>query len=47
MAVSNLLVGAGLDAVLPLGDLQYERGALDKFQAFYDPSWGRLKALYR
>ena len=34
-----------LDLVLPLGDLQYEDGAYTKFQASYDPSWGRLKAL--
>jgi hypothetical protein len=45
MATSNLLVGAGLAAVLPLGDLQYEAGALDKFQASYDPSWGRVKSI--
>jgi hypothetical protein len=47
MATSNLLVGAGLAAVLPLGDLQYERGALASFQAFYEPSWGRVKSLTR
>jgi hypothetical protein len=47
MATSNLLTGAGLAAVLPLGDLQYERGALDAFQKFYEPSWGRVKSLTR
>ena len=30
-----------LDAVLTLGDLQYPRGDLHDFLAFYDPSWGR------
>jgi hypothetical protein len=37
-ATADLLTGA--DAVLPLGDLQYPNGALDKFMAGYDPSWG-------
>ena len=32
---------AGADIVLPLGDLQYPDGALDKFLASYDPSWGQ------
>jgi len=45
MATSNLLLGGGLAAVLPLGDLQYERGALAAFQTFYDPSWGRVKSI--
>jgi acid phosphatase type 7 len=46
-ATSNMLLGAGLAAVLPLGDLQYERGALDAFAAVYDPSWGRVKSITR
>jgi hypothetical protein len=46
-ATSDLLLGRDLDAVLPLGDLQYERGALDAFQRFYDPAWGRLKSISR
>ncbi len=44
-ATSDLLVGAGYDAVLPLGDLQYENGAYAKFLASYDPSWGRVKSI--
>jgi hypothetical protein len=36
-----------LAAVLPLGDLQYERGTLDAFMASFDPSWGRLKSIMR
>ena len=32
---------AGADIVFPLGDLQYPNGALDKFLAAYDPSWGQ------
>lgn len=46
-ATSNMLLGTGLAAVLPLGDLQYERGASDAFAASYDPSWGRLKSITR
>jgi acid phosphatase type 7 len=38
-ATAGLLTGA--DVVLPLGDLQYPNGALDKFLRAYDPSWGQ------
>jgi hypothetical protein len=41
---SDLLLG-GVDAVLPLGDTQYENGVLSKFQASYDGSWGRVKSI--
>ena len=44
-ATSDLIVGAGYDAVLALGDLQYENGTLAQFNASYDPSWGRVKAI--
>jgi hypothetical protein len=44
---SDLLVSQGLVAVLPLGDLQYEDGALEKFKKSYDPTWGRVKDLTR
>jgi hypothetical protein len=44
-ATSDLLVGAGLSAVLILGDDQYENGSLSKFIASYDPTWGRVKAI--
>jgi hypothetical protein len=37
-ATADLLSGA--DAVLALGDLQYENGTLAKFLNGYDPSWG-------
>ena len=43
--VSDLLVGAGLSAVLPLGDNQYECGSLSAFQQSYDPSWGRVRSI--
>jgi hypothetical protein len=45
LATSNLLVNRGLAAFLPLGDNQYEDGTLAKFQASYEPSFGRLKAI--
>jgi hypothetical protein len=38
-ATAGLLAGA--DVILPLGDLQYPNGALDKFLQSYDPSWGQ------
>jgi len=43
LATSDLLSGA--DHVLALGDLQYEDGALAKFERSYDVSWGRFKAI--
>src|SRR6266516_7838853 len=43
--VSDLLVGSGLTAALPLGDNQYECGSLPAFQQSYDPSWGRVKPI--
>ncbi|HEX9189727.1 MAG TPA: metallophosphoesterase [Vicinamibacteria bacterium] len=46
-ATSDLLAGTSLDAVLVLGDNQYEDGAFVKYQASFDPSWGRLKPLIR
>ncbi len=45
-ATSDLALGiAGLDAVLAVGDLQYEDNTLDKYMASYDLSWGRLRAV--
>jgi hypothetical protein len=41
-STAALLTGA--DAVLPLGDLQYERGTLQRFTDGYDPSWGRASS---
>jgi hypothetical protein len=42
---ANLLVAGGYDAVLPLGDLQYECGQASAYRSVYDPSWGRVKAV--
>ena len=45
--VSDLLVNAGLAAVLPLGDNQYECGGYNAFLQSYDQSWGRVRAITR
>jgi acid phosphatase type 7 len=42
---SDLLLARDIDAVLPLGDVQYEEGTFDQFMGSYDPSWGRVKAI--
>jgi PA14 domain-containing protein/calcineurin-like phosphoesterase family protein len=42
---SDILASRGFDAVLPLGDNQYLTGALSDFQAYYDPTWGRVKSI--
>ena len=45
METSDLLLDAGVDAVLPLGDLQYPCADSARFDRSYDPSWGRLKEI--
>jgi acid phosphatase type 7 len=45
MYTSNLLVNAGLAAVLDLGDNQYYCGGLQAYLQSYDLSWGRLKSI--
>jgi hypothetical protein len=42
---SNLLVNGDFDAVLALGDLQYNSASLDDFSEVYDPTWGRVKSI--
>ena len=44
-ATSDLIAGAHYDAVLVLGDSQYDRGELANFNAYFDPTWGRFKRL--
>jgi acid phosphatase type 7 len=44
---SDLLVNAGLAAVLPLGDIQYDCGSATEFARSYNLSWGRVKAITR
>jgi hypothetical protein len=46
-ATSDLLVGAGLSWVLPLGDIQYNSASLANITAVYDPTWGRVKSITR
>jgi acid phosphatase type 7 len=44
---SELLVNAGLAAVLPLGNNQYGRGTPSAYRRSYNPSWGRVKSITR
>lgn len=45
--LAGLAAGEGLDAVLLLGDNQYEDGALHRYQASYAPTWGRFRNVTR
>jgi Calcineurin-like phosphoesterase len=45
LATSNLMINAGLTAVLALGDNQYYCGSYGAFVGSYDLSWGRLKSI--
>src|SRR4051794_14026541 len=47
VATSDLLAQIRPDAVLALGDNQYNSGSLADYTNFYNPSWGRLKAITR
>ena len=47
METSNLIINQGAAAILPLGDVQYEKGQLSNFQGHYHGSWGRAKAITR
>jgi hypothetical protein len=42
---ADLLAKGGYDAVLALGDLQYEAGALADFRRAYARSWGRFRSI--
>ena len=44
---SDLLVNAGLAAVLVLGDSQYESASLSGLNNSYNPTWGRVKSITR
>jgi hypothetical protein len=41
---SDILVEGRADAVLGLGDHQYEKGTLEAFNKSFHPTWGRVKA---
>jgi acid phosphatase type 7 len=45
MATSSAILAGGYDAVLPLGDTQYNAGTTPAFKASYRPSWGRVDAI--
>ena len=45
LAVSDTILAGAYDAVLPLGDVQYDSGTASEFAGSYVPSWGRLKAI--
>ena len=40
-------MGAGLAAVLPLGDIQYDSPSAANLNAVYNPTWGRVKSISR
>ncbi len=42
---ANVISGISPSVVLPLGDNQYEQGALSDFQNFYNPTWGQFKSI--
>jgi calcineurin-like phosphoesterase family protein len=44
---SDLVLSARPDAVLALGDLQYNSATLPEFRASYEPTWGRFKSITR
>jgi PKD repeat protein len=44
-ATSQLLLGEPYDAVLTLGDHQYDNGELANFQQVFEPTWGRVKSV--
>lgn len=41
-AATARMIGDGVDAVLPLGDTQYETGNAAHYLESYDPTWGRF-----
>jgi hypothetical protein len=45
MQTSDLIVGQGYDAVLTLGDNQYDCGGYSAFLQNYDLTWGRVKSI--
>jgi calcineurin-like phosphoesterase family protein len=46
-ATADLLVGARLAAVLPLGDIQYDSPSASNLKAVYDRTWGRVRSISR
>jgi len=46
-ATAKLATSLSPNAVIPLGDEQYEKGSLSDFQGSYAKSWGALKSISR
>ena len=44
-ATSDLVLSQSVDAVLTLGDNQYQCGSTQQFQQAFDPSWGRFTSM--
>ncbi len=44
-ATARLISSRSVDAVLPLGDTQYESARLTDYEASYDPTWGAFEEL--
>ncbi|HEV7187920.1 MAG TPA: metallophosphoesterase, partial [Blastococcus sp.] len=44
-ATANLLTAMHPDAVLPLGDTQYDTASAAAYSQMYDPSWGQVKSI--
>jgi hypothetical protein len=44
-AVSDSILAAAPNVFIPLGDNQYQEGALAQYRAAYEPSFGRLKSV--
>jgi 3',5'-cyclic AMP phosphodiesterase CpdA len=44
-ATARLISSRSVDAVLPLGDTQYESARLSDYRTSYDPTWGAFKGL--
>ena len=42
---SDLIGALAPDAVLPLGDNQYEGGTLENYNSVYHPTWGRFRSI--
>ncbi|MDX6620011.1 MAG: hypothetical protein QOK36_2397, partial [Gaiellales bacterium] len=45
VATSNAILAGSYDAVLTLGDQQYNSGSPSQFAGSYQPSWGRFKTI--
>ena len=46
-AVSSAILAGGYNAVLALGDIQYNNGSQSQYAASYNPTWGRFKSITR